>query len=96
MRSLVILLTLSLVGILVICNVNALDFLFRVQIEGLLLRVDLFGKCPRCLDITIVLQELQDKLLDKLCLIEAGREGIGVGCLDFPVDGVSLALSIQY
>jgi hypothetical protein len=56
------LLTLPVVGILVVCDVQPFHLLGRIQAEGLLLGLYLFGKSTRRVNVAIMLQELKDLL----------------------------------
>lgn len=53
-------LTLSPVRVLVVLDVDALDFRVPVQTKCKLLGVDLFSECPACLNVAFMLEELKD------------------------------------
>jgi hypothetical protein len=77
-------LTLPVIGILVIFNIDTGNLNIGVYIECFFLCFDVLCECSSSLDVAIVLEELQDECLDEISFTHAGlklRYACGVDIL---------------
>jgi hypothetical protein len=82
--------------VLIVFNVDVLDDLVGVNAQRLLLAVHLFRKCSGGLNVTVVLEELKQKGLDEVSLLErrqigkARRRDFSMEALLFSLPAVSI------